>query len=414
LNPRWVRLFPRTWRAEYGDGLAALLEETPASPAAAADVVRAAVVAHGWARPVACTWVAAVLAATGVEVLALRAGISANIVWAPTTIERAAYLVAFLAPLVAGFAFTVERSRRHRSGAIASDRIMSPLIVSRPDAAGTAGSDRPGAVSARGAAPIPANPDPIRSPAMVSGSSSPRAASPGTGPAVLSRRAMGAFGGLFLVGVVYGLVQLLTDQDKTSSGASVAVANAIHVVLLLVVAFLTVLFGRRRPAAARAFWLAPFTELGWRRLVDAWLCLPLAVAELGLVLIGQLRLVARIECQRIRRMSVGAAPVGDGSTFSLAGALDVAISGLVSGVVLLLAAYAVGWAPLRVGQQVFAALDPDFTHGAWGGPSYLGTLLAHCFDAVLFLQLGTALIARLSMGRARQSARALASVAVQP
>jgi len=37
----------------------------------------------------------------------------------------------------------------------------------------------------------------------------------------------------------------------------------------------------------------------------------------------------------------------------------------------------------RIGAQVFAGLDPNFVHNAWGGPSYLGAMLFHYLDGAL-------------------------------
>lgn len=39
----------------------------------------------------------------------------------------------------------------------------------------------------------------------------------------------------------------------------------------------------------------------------------------------------------------------------------------------------------RVGQQVVAGLDPNVTHDAWGGPSYLGAMACHYLDAALLV-----------------------------
>lgn len=39
------------------------------------------------------------------------------------------------------------------------------------------------------------------------------------------------------------------------------------------------------------------------------------------------------------------------------------------------------YAPYRMGAQVTGGLDPNATVSAWGGPSYLGALLAHWLDA---------------------------------
>ncbi|WP_433390342.1 hypothetical protein [Micromonospora sp. KLBMP9576] len=37
----------------------------------------------------------------------------------------------------------------------------------------------------------------------------------------------------------------------------------------------------------------------------------------------------------------------------------------------------------RIGQQVFAGLDPNFVRNAWGGPSYLGAMFCHHLDGAL-------------------------------
>lgn len=37
----------------------------------------------------------------------------------------------------------------------------------------------------------------------------------------------------------------------------------------------------------------------------------------------------------------------------------------------------------RIGEQVFAGLDPSFTSNAWGGPSYPGAMFCHYLDGAL-------------------------------
>jgi hypothetical protein len=37
----------------------------------------------------------------------------------------------------------------------------------------------------------------------------------------------------------------------------------------------------------------------------------------------------------------------------------------------------------RIGQQVFAGLDPNFVHDAWGGPTYAGAMFCHYLDGAL-------------------------------
>jgi hypothetical protein len=39
----------------------------------------------------------------------------------------------------------------------------------------------------------------------------------------------------------------------------------------------------------------------------------------------------------------------------------------------------------RVGEQVTAGLDPNFTANAWGGPSYLGAMACHYLDIALIV-----------------------------
>lgn len=37
----------------------------------------------------------------------------------------------------------------------------------------------------------------------------------------------------------------------------------------------------------------------------------------------------------------------------------------------------------RIGEQVFAGLDPSFINNAWGGPSYVGAMFCHYLDGAL-------------------------------
>jgi hypothetical protein len=41
------------------------------------------------------------------------------------------------------------------------------------------------------------------------------------------------------------------------------------------------------------------------------------------------------------------------------------------------------YCPFRMGQQVIGGLDPNSTVNAWGGPTYLGALLAHWLDSIV-------------------------------
>jgi hypothetical protein len=45
----------------------------------------------------------------------------------------------------------------------------------------------------------------------------------------------------------------------------------------------------------------------------------------------------------------------------------------------------IGYCCWRVGEQVTAGLDPNFTANAWGGPTYLGAMACHYLDAALII-----------------------------
>jgi hypothetical protein len=207
----------------------------------------------------------------------------------------------------------------------------------------------------------------------------------------VSTRWVKVLGGLFGFGVALGLVALITDVEGTSSGQSVAVANGVHV--LIGATAVTAGFGayRRDPERVRRFLVGPFTERAWHRLLDASLSLPLGLAEILLALAGRRSTVAGIERWRIARTGDGDVPwQRDG--LRPRSAVRLAVVGLVTGIPASLAALIVWFMPLRAGQQVFAAFDPDFTRDAWGGPSYLGASVAHWMDGVLLFYLAMVVI----------------------
>lgn len=41
------------------------------------------------------------------------------------------------------------------------------------------------------------------------------------------------------------------------------------------------------------------------------------------------------------------------------------------------------YAPFRMGAQIVGGIDPNATVNAWGGPTYLGALLAHWLDCIV-------------------------------
>ena len=106
-----VRLYPRAWRRRYGAGLESLLDEVPATPAVAFDVVRGAAAAHLAQRSTAAIWLVAAVATVAAEAASLRAGVTANVLWAPTDPVRALSLALTLAPVATATVLSLSRSR---------------------------------------------------------------------------------------------------------------------------------------------------------------------------------------------------------------------------------------------------------------------------------------------------------------
>lgn len=112
-----VALYPRKWREEFGEEFAALLEDTRLTPHAVADVVvQAAKLQAGSHRRLAAV-LASLLWSGCLEYLSVRAHLTANILWAPTTPARALALAATTGPWLALATVAVARRRGGRGGA---------------------------------------------------------------------------------------------------------------------------------------------------------------------------------------------------------------------------------------------------------------------------------------------------------
>lgn len=111
MNPRsgrmLVRLYPRRWRGRYGPEFAALLADTPLTPAVIVDVARHPAGEHVSARPL----VTALLVFALLDGAAVLGGITRNILWAPTTPLRALVLAVTVTPLIAALTTIVARRR---------------------------------------------------------------------------------------------------------------------------------------------------------------------------------------------------------------------------------------------------------------------------------------------------------------
>ena len=105
-----VALYPRKWRATFGEEFAALLEDTRLTPRTVVDVVFSA----GKLRAASNRRLGLVLASllwSGVmEYLSVRARLTANVLWAPSTPARALALAATIGPWL-GFAGAIAARR---------------------------------------------------------------------------------------------------------------------------------------------------------------------------------------------------------------------------------------------------------------------------------------------------------------
>jgi hypothetical protein len=112
-----VALYPRKWRASLGEEFAALLEDTRLTPRAVFDVVVHAGKLHAESHRRLTAVVGSLLWSGCAEYLSVRAHLTANILWAPTTLARALALAATAGPWLALAGVTVARRRSGRAAA---------------------------------------------------------------------------------------------------------------------------------------------------------------------------------------------------------------------------------------------------------------------------------------------------------
>lgn len=106
-----VVLYPRKWRARYGEEFAALLKDTRLTPGAVFDVVVQAGRLHAETHRRLTAVLASLLWSACTVRLSVRAHLTANILWAPTSPARGLALAATLGPWLAMAAATVARRR---------------------------------------------------------------------------------------------------------------------------------------------------------------------------------------------------------------------------------------------------------------------------------------------------------------
>lgn len=106
-------LYPKAWRRVYGEELTALLEQSQLTPAVVIDVVAQGIRLHIEQHHGGVLVVAAGLMSVFVELASLSSGVTANVLWPPTTPIRAVALLALLTPWVA-LVVRATRSRNRR------------------------------------------------------------------------------------------------------------------------------------------------------------------------------------------------------------------------------------------------------------------------------------------------------------
>jgi len=107
-----VALHPRDWRERYGTEFAALLADTRLTPSAVGNVARYAAGLRVRAHRGGLLLLAALVVSAGCAALARLTGLSANILWPPTTPLRALALLGTVGPWAA---LLIRARVRHRS-----------------------------------------------------------------------------------------------------------------------------------------------------------------------------------------------------------------------------------------------------------------------------------------------------------
>lgn len=95
-----VALHPKDFRQRYGEEFAALLEDTRLTPSALADIAAHCAGLQARAHLNALLAAVAVLVSVTCDVAAYRAGLTANILWAPTNPLRALGFLGTVGPWV--------------------------------------------------------------------------------------------------------------------------------------------------------------------------------------------------------------------------------------------------------------------------------------------------------------------------
>jgi hypothetical protein len=168
----------------------------------------------------------------------------------------------------------------------------------------------------------------------------------------LSWPIVGALSAAFLFGIAEGAVSYADRSPVMKAHVPGTNAITVHVVLAVAAALVVIVIqvwrSRRHLQGTPSPWAAPFSATAWARVRRT------------------LRLADGASAQNLARIIVMAA-------------------------LALVALYA----PWRIGAQITSGLDPNATVNAWGGPTYVGALLAHSLDAVLVFYAVSFLLGKL-------------------
>jgi hypothetical protein len=169
----------------------------------------------------------------------------------------------------------------------------------------------------------------------------------------LSPATAAVFAALLAAGVAEGAAQYAHRSPRIEQHVAGTNAITVHVVLATVAAAVVIgvqLRRSRQPASQRrpSPWAAPFRATGISRLRRT------------------IRFAGGLSLPNLAKV-VAAAPL----------------------VLVLL------YTPFRMGMQIIGGLDPNQTVNAWGGPTYLGALLAHYLDCAIGFYAAAFLLSRL-------------------
>jgi hypothetical protein len=224
----------------------------------------------------------------------------------------------------------------------------------------------------------------------------------------VSRKVLTIYAVVAAAGVIAGLANYVATRRPHQALVHHPAANAIgvHVVLAAMAGCAMAggyVISRHRGGVAQQgdgvprgyarFWRAPFTGYGWRQTRYALMAAPFGCAAFLLTIAGQVRVAQRLERWRLRR--VLGRPTGRGPDGRPVRVAAYLLASLPIGIALSAAAAIAVFSIFRAGLQI-TSLAPEGNINAWGGPTYLGALLAHWLDSFILFYTCMAILGALT------------------